>query len=418
VKVLLVAPNISARMGGEAILPLHYFRELTNLGLEVHALTHARVRNELRDSPVWRPDRFHFIEDSIAEKTTHRLTQIAPRPLGETVIGGALGMITMARLGKAAKRLTREIDFDLVHQPAPVSPALPSFLGGVRPPLVFGPLNGGMSFPPAFRAAYSGGSDRVVDSARGISGLLNTIAPGKLKATRILVANARTRQALPPGVGDDVVRTLVENGVDLGLWRKIDRSSAPSGKYFVYAGRLVWWKAVDLLVEAFERVDPDYSLVIVGDGPERRALEGRVASSAAAARIEFAGFKPQAEIAALLSAARALVLPSLRECGGAVVLEAFACGRPAIATDWGGPQDYITPETGILVPPTDRDAFIAGLADAMNALAADPDAADAMGEAARRRVEEHFSWEAKAAQMAAHYEEVVAAHAAGDTPHR
>ena len=410
-RVLIVAPNISARMGGEAILPLHYFRELTKIGLEVHALTHARVRDELRDSPLWAEDRLHFIEDSTAEIIAHKIIRRAPRALGDIFMSGVLGTMTLARLGRAATRLTREQRFDIVHQTTPVSPAQPSFLGNVAAPLIIGPLNGGMSFPPAFRAAYSGGVDNLAEGGRRLSGLLNKAAPGKLKAARILVANDRTRTALPPDVRPDNVRPLVENGVDLSLWPGHSGKPAGDKKYFVYVGRFVGWKAVDLLIEAFEQVNGEFSLVIVGDGAHREELERAARQGAAAGRIEFVGFKPQEQIASLVSGARALVLPSLRECGGAVVLEAFACERPAIATDWGGPQDYITPETGILVPPTDRETFVAGLAAAMNRLAAHPDEAEAMGKAARRRVEAMFTWEAKAAQILEHYKEVIASHA-------
>ncbi|MCA8889506.1 MAG: glycosyltransferase family 4 protein, partial [Parvularculaceae bacterium] len=125
-------------------------------------------------------------------------------------------------------------------------------------------------------------------------------------------------------------------------------------------------------------------------------------------RIFFEGFRPQSEIRNTLSRARALVLPSLRECGGAVVLEAFACGAPAIATRWGGPEDYITADTGVLVDPDSRDGFIAALFAAMNELAKNPGKASAMGDAARRRVEDNYTWTAKARQMAAIYEDVLA----------
>ncbi|HBS34782.1 MAG TPA: group 1 glycosyl transferase, partial [Parvularcula sp.] len=113
----------------------------------------------------------------------------------------------------------------------------------------------------------------------------------------------------------------------------------------------------------------------------------------------FDGFRPQAEIADALSSATALVLPSMRECGGAVILEAFACRTPAIATAWGGPQDYVTPETGYLIAPSGRETFIEDFASAMRALAADPVRASEMGAAGRSRVEANFTWPAKARRI-------------------
>lgn len=402
-RVLIVAGNISARMGGEAVIPLHYIRELTNLGVEVHALTHARVRNELKAHPVWRQDRLHFIEDSGSEKAIHAAGKRAPGALRETLFLSGVGLVTQFRLARAARTLAPRIGADVIHQPIPVSPAFPSFLSGMPAPVVIGPMNGGMDYPPAFAKAYSQGSGAVVGAARFLAGAANQLAPGKRQAAALLVANARTRHALPPGVDNGRTIEIAENGVDLEFWDRPPQTK-PSAPVFVFVGRLVWWKAVELLLEAMERV-PDAALRIIGDGPERARLEAQASSGAAAGRIAFEGFRPQAEICEALTAATALVLPSMRECGGAVILEAFACRTPAIATDWGGPQDYVTPESGVLIAPTGREAFVEGLASALRRLAADPGLASRMGHAGRLRVESAFTWTAKARRMTAIFEE-------------
>ncbi len=81
----------------------------------------------------------------------------------------------------------------------------------------------------------------------------------------------------------------------------------------------------------------------------------------------------------------ALVLPSLYECGGAVVLEAMAMGLPVVATKWGGPADYLDESTGILIEPTGRESFINELAEAMIRLAQSPELRAQLGQAARTR---------------------------------
>lgn len=401
-RILIAAGNISARMGGEAVLPLHYIRELTKLGHEVHALTHERVRAELLSHPLWRADRFHFIADSAPEKAIHAAGKMAPGALRETLFLSAIGLVTQSRLARRARSLAIEIGADVIHQPIPVSPAFPSFLSNMPAPVVIGPMNGGMDYPPAFRKDYSQGSGGVVAAARLLAGAGNAIAPGKRQAAALLVANDRTRDALPAGVDRSRVITLVENGVDLSLWDR-PAQDKPKAPVFVFVGRLVWWKAVDLLLEAMERL-PGADLRIIGDGPERARLEAKAAAGPAARRIRFEGFRPQTEIAEALAGATALVLPSMRECGGAVILEAFACRTPAIATRWGGPEDYVTPETGVLIDPSGREAFISGLAEAMGLLGGDPARATAMGEAARARVEGAFTWEAKAQRIAEIFE--------------
>ena len=95
------------------------------------------------------------------------------------------------------------------------------------------------------------------------------------------------------------------------------------------------------------------------------------------------------------------------ECGGAVVLEAMAMGMPAIATDWGGPADYIDSASGILVAPASRPAFIENLALALTRMAKSPKTRMAMGKAARARVVQHFDWEIKVDRMLALYRSVM-----------
>ncbi len=75
------------------------------------------------------------------------------------------------------------------------------------------------------------------------------------------------------------------------------------------------------------------------------------AEDSAAGTIQFAGWLSQSDCKVRLNAADCLVLPSLFECGGAVVLEAMALGKPVIATAWGGPLDYLDADCGILVQP-------------------------------------------------------------------
>ena len=403
-RVLIVAPNISMRMGGEAVLPFHYIREFKKARADWIAITHARVRDELISSEIYVADRFYFIEDSPLEKMVHRLGRLAPGAIREKVFLTLIAAITSARLAKYARALARTLNVDVIHQTTPVSPKFPSFLTNMPAPVIIGPMNGGMEYPPAFKNEYAQGSGATIAIARAFSGIANTIAPGKKHAAKILVANERSRKALPGGIDPVRVSTIVENGVDLDLWspNAAEKSSEP---IFVFVGRLVWLKGVELMIEAFARAPSNARLVIIGDGPERARFEQAANQSSAADRIEFLGFRPQSEIKKFLGRATALILPSLRECGGSVILEAAACGTTSIATDWGGPKDYITSDTGILVAPDGREEFILGLTAAITQLAEDVALAKQLGERASANVEASFSWRAKAQRMIEIYED-------------
>lgn len=191
---------------------------------------------------------------------------------------------------------------------------------------------------------------------------------------------------------------------------------------FVFVGRLVDWKSVDLLLYAFQEVLKTYpsTLEIIGNGDEHAKLKGlakqlglSVSSSqgqidiSIQGDVHFSGWLSQSDCAKRLQASDVLVLPSLYECGGAVVLEAMAMGLPAIATKWGGPMDYLDESCGILVEPVSRDQFIQGLAEAICELAQNPEKRISMGQAGRNRVHTHFDWEVKVSKMIEIYTQVV-----------
>ena len=295
-------------------------------------------------------------------------------------------------------------------------------------PVVMGPMNGGMEYPPAFRKMEGKFTRLVVGLGRQFSNVLNWVLPGKRRAAILLVANRRTQNALPAGIIGRVIE-LVENGVDLEVWRAADKripliqadpvANVPPVITFVYVGRLVDWKAVDCLIAAFAQIAEKFptKLEIIGDGKMRGELErhaaelgllpGTADTSTSPSRVEFVGWLSQVDCAQRLQQADVMVLPSIYECGGAVVLEAMAMGIPVVATNWGGPADYLDSSCGILVDPSTRDAFIQGLAVAMERLASAPDLRHQMGQAGAARVRQIFDWDAKVDRILEIYDQAL-----------
>ncbi len=194
---------------------------------------------------------------------------------------------------------------------------------------------------------------------------------------------------------------MSENGVDLTLWQATrTRRQQPGSLRLAFIGRLIALKALDRAIAAIANIAAsspalDITLDVMGDGPERAALEAQVNAAGLTGRVRFHGFVNQQGCVPILAACDCLILPSLRDCGGAVVLEAMAMGLPVIASDWGGPADYLNSQCGILVAPAPRDGFTDRLAQAIAALANDPQRAARMGAAGAERVRTQFDWQRK-----------------------
>lgn len=397
-RILIVSEHASTKFGGEAILPWHYFRILRKRGIEAWLIVHERTKNELLNLLPEEATRIHFLPDTTFNIVTWKLGRFLPEQLTYITLAYLRRLNNQWSARKLARRLILEHKINLIHQPIPVSPREPSLMYNMGIPVVIGPMNGNMTYPPAFtRQGKFKTLNLFVSFARVFSDILNRLIPGKLYASVLLVANDRTREALPAGIRGKVI-AFNENGVDLELWNPVQHQQPVGNSIkFVYLGRLVELKAVDLLLIAFSKINtPNLpSLEIIGDGPMRPHLEEVVKNLGLSTRVHFIGWQTQIECARHLHAADVLLLPSLHECGGAVVLEAMACALPVIATNWGGPSDYIDESCGILINPESRNNFINGFADAMTRLALDFTLRKKLGKAGRKKIEREFDWESK-----------------------
>jgi glycosyltransferase involved in cell wall biosynthesis len=175
---------------------------------------------------------------------------------------------------------------------------------------------------------------------------------------------------------------------------------AEGGPVLLYVGRFTEVKRVDLLIEAHARAGLEAPLVLVGGHPGE--WEGdhpiEVIERTGARNVFLAGWHDHEELPKLLHAADALVLPSVREQFGQVLVEAMACGLPCVAVDRYGPAQIVRDgETGWLVEPDDLE----GLVQALREVAGDADERRRRGDAAIHDARDRFSWPALTADLAA-----------------
>jgi len=416
--VVIVAEHASAQFGGEAILPLHYFRILRARGIEAWLVTHGRTQTELEALFPRERNRMFFVPDTWLNRLLWRLGRLLPHHL-DLVTFTALGHIyTGLRARGLVRRLVRDKGANVVHQPIPVSAKEPSVLTGIGAPLVVGPLNGNMDWPRSFNHYDSRLTRLGMSLARAAAVVFNFLFRGKQQAAAVLVANERTRRGLPPGLKGQVLH-MTENGVDLQLWQRETSGRKDDGvTRFVYLGRIEAFKGVRHLLSAFARASKEapMRLEIIGDGGDRAYIERMRAQLELGDRVRLVGWLVQEVAAARLAISDVLVMPSLRDCGGAVILEAMACSLPIVATAWGGPMDYVDDSCGILVPPHDDESFVAGLAEAMVRLAKDKELRRRLGDGGRQRVLAEFDWERKVDRMLAVYAAVRAGQRVPEAP--
>jgi len=174
------------------------------------------------------------------------------------------------------------------------------------------------------------------------------------------------------------------------------------GRFVLFSGMHRYYKGLPMLVHAAKAIKAP--VVIAGDGPERAACIALAEELGVA--VAFPGALSHEDLVAHLHACTVFAFPSVErsEAFGISIMEAHACGKPVVATKLGTGVEFINAdgETGLNVPPRDPVA----LAEALNALLADPARAEAMGAHARQRIETSFRAEVVARQEFELYREV------------
>jgi glycosyltransferase involved in cell wall biosynthesis len=206
-----------------------------------------------------------------------------------------------------------------------------------------------------------------------------------------------------------VEAVVIPNGYDAERFKPRPRGPHDEPQ-LLYVGRFTAVKRVNLLIEAYERARPGFRtrapLVIVGGFPDEWEGEHprETVARVGAQDVRLAGWHEHEALPDIYAAADVIVLPSVREQFGQVLVEGMACGLPAIAVDAYGPADIVHHgQTGWLVEPDD----VIGLANALVEAVNRPDERARRGANAARDVAARFAWDIVAEEVAGLYDEVV-----------
>ena len=240
--------------------------------------------------------------------------------------------------------------------------------------------------------------------------LFSSLLPGSLRrAAGILTLSSHTRDEVHacfpqlktsihvvPAAPGAVFRPMTDEIVDPVLLRNGLRRP-----YFLAVGSLQPRKNLLRLIEAYadvRRLHPEINLVIVGPGGFRASrIRDAIVERGLSDTVRWLGYVTDSDLAAIYSAAIALVYPSVYEGFGLPVIEAMACGRPVIAANTSSLPE-VAGDAGILVDPLD----VSGLRDAMMRVLDDPQAARDLGARGLARAAQ-FSWRRSAEMAVAAY---------------
>ncbi len=222
------------------------------------------------------------------------------------------------------------------------------------------------------------------------------LAAGNAADGMLAVSEAIKRDMVALGMPEERI-AVHYTGIDRARFKPVDRITAKeklgvSGPLIVTVGALMERKGQTLAIRALADI-PDATLILVGEGPDRGTIEKLSARLGLDDRVRLLGNRPHDEVAGLVAAADAMVLPSASEGLANAWVEALASGTPIVISDVGGAGELMgRPEAGVLV---EREP--AAIAAAVNSILADPPDRQAVAATVER-----FSWETNAEQLFQH----------------
>ena len=246
--------------------------------------------------------------------------------------------------------------------------------------------------------------------------------------------------AVSEGTKEDILRhfdvpkervPVIYNGIDLAEYHRVETTGAlekygvnPREPYVLFVGRITRQKGIVHLVRAIEHMAPGFQVVLCAGAPDTPEIAAEMKAAVAAVQAKRAGvFWLEAMVSTpekieLYSNAAVFCCPSIYEPFGIINLEAMACETAVVASAVGGMKEVIVHgETGYLVPleqmsdspfeAVQPEQFAKDLAARVNELMANAPLREQMGKAGRKRVEEHFGWDAIARRTVGLYESLV-----------
>lgn len=441
-KVLLIVEQCNPEGSSVPLVGYNFYKEISQRA-EVTLITHGRNQASLKrahpDSDIvylYESDwsrRYYIVAD--------RLSRIKGKiiwPLRLTLAYPIYAEFNRQVYQQFAPAIEQG-RYDIVHAITPMVPRYPVKVVDAcdRTPFVLGPVNGGVPYPDGFKSV----GRREFSGLNFLRSVGRFLIPGYQKtyqqADYILAGSSYTAGLIKRlfDLSDERVELFYENGLMPEFVKSLptaqvsaqtavpvpdhrpeqspEQSLKRSSDHLLnllFVGRLVPYKSADILIESLSKLPADIlqrvQLTIVGDGSERDALERQVAALNLGRTVTFTGWVAQTETLQYYRQSDIFCFPSVREFGGAVVLEAMANGLPCIVVNNGGIGEYVTEKTGYKIEPISRSFVVQALAESIEHLATNPSLRQQMADSAVQRANA-FTWDVKAERIVEIYKELL-----------
>jgi glycosyltransferase involved in cell wall biosynthesis len=295
--------------------------------------------------------------------------------------------------------------FALVHRLDPVSPVLASPLSwlmrNLKTPFSLGPINGGLPWPLGYASASR--EKEWIRLFRWLYTYLPFSRSTNARPKAVVVGSSYTYLAAGRKVEWNRLFFIHQNGVPEKDVLESRRYQDMPPVRVCFLGRLVPLKNCNIVIRSAVALirENKIRLDIVGDGWDRPNLEALIRDLGLQKDVTFHGWLPHPQAMEILARSHIMALPSIREFGGGVVVEAMARGVVPIVMRYGGPSDLVEEGYGISLALKSEPDTVQDLERALKELVKNPDRIRRLGEAARAKAQSTFTWERKAELLAA-----------------
>lgn len=414
-KVLLIMEQCNPEWASVPLVAYQFFKGISKL-VDVTLVTHERNRQAL-EQVRGNQEIVYISESDLIAKYYRFVSSLSIGKQGTNwPLLHALSYLIYAQFNQKVyqyfKTKILRGDYDIVHAMTPMMPRYPvaTIKACKNTPFILGPVNGGVPFPKGFTQV----ARKEFAYLNFLRRLVNLI-PGYVKtykqASKVLVGSTYTLNKLKQTFEKNSrFELFYENGVSEDFFEPAIKPKDDKRVNLVFVGRLVPYKGADIVIEAVSQMSKVIRdkiwLIIVGDGPEKDNLERQAEELGVSNIVSFAGWVDQKETLRFYRKADIFCFPSIREFGGAVVLEAMACGLPCIVVDNGGIAEYVTEETGFKIAPSSRNSLTQELTNKIQILVENEELRNKMSAKALERAQ-GFAWNQKAMEISKIYEKVI-----------